>query len=323
MTVELTPAAPPASEPFHLERRLEPLALERRLLERPQPAPSRATIPPGTQIAERYRITSVIGSGATGVVYKAKHVELGTPVALKVIHPEVLQDSSSWRRFTREARALGAIHNKHVVRVHDVGSFGDDRRYVVMEFLRGENLSEHLANHGPLPITRAVDIALEICSALGDAHRHQIIHRDIKPRSVFLARYAACEPTVKLLDFGLALFLDDANQGPASARQPNSTRGTGPPCYPSPEYILNPRRVDGRSDLFSVGRLVLDLLADRPDVPSELVNVAQRCLEGNPDRRPQNAQELSAALEQFSSRRAGARKQNPLDASNSRTRSAR
>jgi serine/threonine protein kinase len=306
MNVDLTPTAPPASEPFRLERKVEPFVLERRLLQHPAPIPNQL-IAPGTQIAERYRISSVIGSGSTGVVYKAKHIELGTPVALKVIRPEVVHDTSLWRRFTREARALGAIHNKHVVRVHDVGSLGGDQHYVVMEFLRGENLSKHLASHGPLSITRAVDIALEVCSALGDAHRHQIIHRDIKPKSVFLARYAACEPTVKLLDFGLALFLDDSNQGPASARQPNSTRASVLPCYPSPEYLVNPRQVDRRSDLFSLGRLLSDLLEGKAEVPAALTRVVQHCLEENPERRPQSAQELSAALEPFSSRRAAVR----------------
>lgn len=262
-----------------------------------------------------------------GVVYKAQHVELGTWVAFKVIRPDIARNSSVWRRFAREARALAALHNKHVVRVHDAGTLASGLRYLVMELLEGIDLRRLLQKEGPLPVERAVDYLIQVCSALGDAHRLHIIHRDVKPENLFLAQFRACEPTIKLLDFGVALFLDDTGQLTIPGR------GVGSPHYLSPEQMQNPSGVDQRSDLWAVGLLMYELLAGRspfqgmnaaqiclkitrgqmPSVaevraglPPRLCAAIQRCLEVDPARRPQSADELIAELEPFSSRHAGA-----------------
>ena len=163
---------------------------------------------------------------------------------------------------------------------------------------------------------------MQVCSALGDAHRLNIIHRDVKPENIFLANVRGSDPTVKLLDFGVALFLEDAGQLTVPGR------GVGSPQYLSPEQMRNPSGVDQRSDLWSVGLLLYELIAGvspfhglnpaqtclmiskgpvprideiHPDVPEALSRVIQHCLELDPTRRPQSADELARALEQFSS----------------------
>jgi len=281
------------------------------------------TLTEGELVAERYAVGAVIGAGGMGIVYKAKHVGLGTPVALKVIRPDIARNGSVWRRFAREARALAALHNKHVVRVHDAGTLPSGLRYLVMELLEGSDLRRLLQAQGALPRRKAVDYAMQVCSALGDAHKLGIIHRDLKPENIFLAQYRACDPTVKLLDFGVALFVDDAGQLTVPGR------GLGSPDYLSPEQLADPSSVDARSDIWGVGLLLFELLTGRspfhglnaaqtclriakgpmprldvacPGLPAELASVIQQCLELDPDHRPQTADSLIAALEPFSSR---------------------
>jgi serine/threonine-protein kinase len=288
----------------------------------------RTTLVTGDIVAERYRVGPVIGAGGMGIVYKAQHIELGTPVAIKVIRPDIAQNSSLWRRFAREARALAALHNKHVVRVHDAGTLSSGLRYLVMELLDGTDLRRWLSERGAMPVPAAVDHVLQVCSALGDAHRLHIIHRDIKPENIFLARFRACEPTVKLLDFGVARFLDDAGQLTVPGR------GVGSPRYLSPEQLQNPGGADQRSDIWGVGLLLYELISGRspfhdmntaqvcltivqgpvpsidalcPELPRALSGAIMRCLELDPARRFQSADELSAALEPFSSRHLVAR----------------
>jgi eukaryotic-like serine/threonine-protein kinase len=276
----------------------------------------------GDLVADRYRVGPVIGAGGMGIVYKATHVELGTSVALKVIRPDIARNSSIWRRFSREARALGALSNKHVVRVNDAGTLASGLRYLVMELLEGIDLRRLLQEHGAPPRARAVDYVIQVCSALGDAHRLNIIHRDVKPENIFIANVRGSEPEVKLLDFGVALFLEDAGQLTVPGR------GVGSPQYLSPEQMQNPSGVDQRSDIWAVGLLLYELLSGLspfhglnpaqtgmliskgpiprldqtcPDLPRPLLTVVQRCLEIEPSRRPQSADELIQALAPFSS----------------------
>jgi serine/threonine protein kinase len=277
----------------------------------------------GDIVADRYRVGPVIGAGGMGIVYKAQHIELGTWVAVKVIRPDIAQNSSLWRRFEREARALAALHNKNVVRVHDAGTLPSGLRYLVMEYLEGTDLRRLLVERGSMPVPEAVDHVLQVCSALGDAHRLHIIHRDIKPENIFLARFRACEPTIKLLDFGVARFLDDKGQLTVPGR------GVGSPRYLSPEQVLNAGSADQCSDIWGVGLLLYELISGRspfeglnaaqiclsicqgsfrsiatlcPELPPALCAAIMHCLEPDPKRRFQSAEEVMAALEPFSSR---------------------
>jgi serine/threonine protein kinase len=283
---------------------------------------------PGARVAEHYEVGPIIGAGRLGIVYKARHVELGQLVALKVIRPDVARDPIAWRRFSKDARALAALHNEHVVRVHDAGTLDSGLRYLVMELLRGCTLRALLES--PVPQQQAVDMVIQVCSALADAHRANIIHRDLKPENIFIARYRAAQPTVKLLDFGMALFLEDAGQSTVTLRSKTM------PDYLSPEQLGDARSVDARSDLWSVGMLLYELCAGRTpfvglntlqtclqiaggtvpriettgaDVAPELAAIIHRCLEVERSRRPQSADELSLALEPLSSRHAVARRE--------------
>jgi serine/threonine protein kinase len=276
-------------------------------------------------VAEHYEVGPIIGAGATGIVYKARHVELGQLVALKVIRPDIARDSSLWRRFSREARALAALHNKHVVRVHDAGTLESGLRYLVMELLVGSSVRAALRKGTTFTQPQIVDYAIQVCSALADAHRANIVHRDIRPENIFLAKYRAAEPTIKLLDFGMALILDDTGQLTATGR----TGAT--PEYLSPEQLRDPRAADARSDLWAVGVLMYELLTGRAplqglnaaqmfarmasgplprieatcfELHPQLAAVVHRCLEIDPARRPRGADELCVALEPFSGRHA-------------------
>jgi serine/threonine protein kinase len=306
------PAAPASASPASTSASTEP--------------PTQLVLAQGEIVAERYTVGPVIGAGGMGIVYKAKHIGLGTPVALKVIRPDIARNGSVWRRFAREARALAALHNRHVVRVHDAGTLPSGLRYLVMELLEGTDLRRVLQRDGAISRGRAVDYAIQVCSALGDAHKLGIVHRDLKPENIFLAKYRACDPIVKLLDFGVALFINDAGQLTVPGR------GIGSPDYLSPEQMQDPHGVDARSDIWGVGLLLFELLVGRsplagmnsahkcltiakgpmpsvaaacPELPPELAAVIQQCLHIDPNLRPQSADALIAALEPFCSRHLG------------------
>jgi serine/threonine-protein kinase len=282
---------------------------------------------PGDRVAEHYEVGPIIGAGALGIVYKARHVELGQAVALEVLRPDLARNGSAWRRFEREARALAALHNKHVLRVHDSGTLDSGLRYMVMELLKGCTLREVLTN-GPVPPPLAAQYALQVCSALSDAHRFNIIHQDVRPENVFLAKYRAAEPVIKLLGFGTAVFLDDERQHTLTRRT------TARPDYLSPEHLKEQSMIDARSDIWSVGMLLYELIAGRtpffglnvaqtclkiasgdisrieyicpeticPDIPPALAAAIHCCLELNPERRFASVDELALALEPFSRR---------------------
>lgn len=284
-------------------------------------------VKPGEVVAGRYRVGDFAGVSPRGTFYRAKHASLGFSVTLQVLGPEVARDSLTWRRFARELRAMGALHNQHVVRVHDAGTLPSGVRFLITEPLDGEDLTSVLAR-GPLPTELAVDYVCQVCSALSDAHAMGIVHRNVRPENVFLARSRAAQPVVKLLDFGVALFLSDARQ----LTMPGC--GYVSPLYLSPEQLRNPNSVDHRSDLWAVGLVAFEALVGRspftgfstaqtlraltegpmpllplscPGIPRGLALAVQQCLERDPARRPGSADELIRMLEPFSSRPGAAR----------------
>ncbi len=205
-------------------------------------------------IAGRYELGEILGSGTFGVVYRARHRELGDEVALKVLHPEHAARVDSRARFEREARAAWTIKHPNAVTVLDFGIDGDDRAYVVMELLEGVPLSTAMEQPEPFTIARALEVVIAVCAALEAAHALDIVHRDVKPSNVFLASRRGREQ-VKLLDFGLAELVT----GTAKLTMEG---WVGTPTYMAPERFTD-EPCDGRSDVYSVGVLLHELLAGR------------------------------------------------------------
>jgi eukaryotic-like serine/threonine-protein kinase len=218
-----------------------------------------ATLPrPGDTLAGKYAIVGVIGEGGMGVVYEATHLRLRRRVAVKVLLPNLLDVSSDMiARFEREARAAAHLRNRHVARVLDVDVTTDGLPYLVMEYLEGHDLDTELTQRGQLPIEEAVGYVLQACAAMAEAHAAGIVHRDLKPSNLFLCP----EPDgrlIKVLDFGISKTADEAD-----ARLTGTQTSMGTPVYMSPEQVRSSRNVDARTDIWSLGVILYELLAGR------------------------------------------------------------
>lgn len=200
----------------------------------------------GEILSNRYRLVREVGSGGMAKVYLAEDINAGAMVAVKVLYAHFGNDPAYLQRFTREAKLAGALHNKHVVRVLDYGS-SRDTYYLVMEYIEGHDLREHLQEHGPLPWAEALRLIDQICLALGEANEYGIVHRDIKPQNVMLTDTGE----LKVLDFGIA----------RARMLPSLTQSgfIGSPYYISPEQALG-EETDIRADIYSTGILLYELL---------------------------------------------------------------
>jgi len=221
----------------------------------PLPDEDEAPLAPGTVIADRYRIDGVVGRGGMGTVYRAEHLALARPVALKVLRTAHGARSDIVQRFQREAVAASHIRHPGIVEVTDFGRTPEGRFYLAMEFIEGETLARRLARIGPLPVHEAVRRVRDIAQALGAAHTRGIYHRDIKPENVLLGP----EETVKVVDFGIARLAE----GPRDARETAAGLIFGTPNYMSPEQAAGQRQ-DGRSDIYALGVLLYELLTGAP-----------------------------------------------------------
>lgn len=213
----------------------------------------------GTVLAGKYKLEGLLGTGGMGAVYEALHLGVQKRFAIKVLRPEAFADEASRSRFTKEAQAAAKIEHPNVVAVFDVGETEDSAPFMVMEILRGRSLFDAL-DGGPFEVTRAVDVACEMLSALDCAHRVGIVHRDVKPANVFLVDEPDGSTSVKVLDFGVAKFTDSTDE--ASLTQSGAIVGT--PLYMAPEQFLAEREVDGRADVWAVGATLFQMLTDRP-----------------------------------------------------------
>jgi len=209
-------------------------------------------------IAGRFRIEGVIGTGGMGTVYRATHLGLERPVAVKIIKQEFAGDRDVADRFLREARTMAKLRHTHAAMIFDAGNLPDGRHFIIMEFVEGVTLSDAIARDGAFAPARAVEIALQICDVLDEAHRLGIIHRDLKPSNIMLN-----ERGVIVLDFGVAKVLASSTEGTASHASTGSGQIVGTPRYMSPEQCLG-QRVGARSDLYSLGVLLYEMLAGRP-----------------------------------------------------------
>lgn len=205
------------------------------------------------QIIDGHRIDAVLGRGGMGVVYQAEDLALGRPVALKFISPNLAQNRTFLRRFRREARALAQIHHPNIVLIYGLRET-DAGFYIAMEYVDGATLADQMQQRGALPWTEVVPLMKQMLEAFAYAHGRGIIHRDIKPRNIMLTR----EGQVKVADFGLAKVLHDTDPD----GETTLTQGVaGTLYYMSPEQIRGLKHVDHRSDLFSLGLTLYELLA--------------------------------------------------------------
>ena len=209
-------------------------------------------------IAGRFRIERQIGTGGMGAVYLATHLDLERPVAVKIIRPEFATDADVSDRFLREARTMAKLRHPNAAMIFDAGNLPDGRHYIVMEFVEGETLSQALARQGRFSFTDAIDIATQICDVLEEAHRLGIIHRDLKPSNILLGKRGVC-----VLDFGVAKVLASSAESTATHASTGSGQLIGTPRYMSPEQCLG-QRVGARSDLYSLGVLLYEMIAGRP-----------------------------------------------------------
>ncbi|HMD32268.1 MAG TPA: protein kinase, partial [Candidatus Acidoferrales bacterium] len=288
------------------------------------------TLAAGTKLGP-YEVVAPVGAGGMGEVYRARDTRLGRDVAVKVLPAAIASDPDRLRRFEQEARAIGALNHPNILAVYDIGAH-DGAPYLVTELLEGETL-RGLLGGGPLSARRATEIALQIASGLFAAHEKGIIHRDLKPDNLFITR----DGRVKILDFGLAKLAAAPGAGGdeaatlatmashgAAKTSPGAVLGTA--GYMSPEQVRG-LPVDHRSDIFSFGSLLYEMLAgarpfrgessvetmnailkeDPPDlaagdkkIPPAMDRIVRRCLEKSPERRFQSASDLAFAIETLS-----------------------
>jgi serine/threonine-protein kinase len=279
----------------------------------------------GDVLADKYVVERVLGAGGMGVVVAARHQTLGQKVALKFLLPKALESSGARDRFLREARAAAGIKSEHVARVLDVGTLETGAPFIVMEHLDGCDLRELLERDGPLAPELAVDYVLQASEALAEAHSLGIVHRDLKPANLFLARRAEGSPFVKVLDFGISKALTaESVSGDAALTRTDAVLGS--PAYMAPEQIRSAKSVDTRTDIWALGVILYELLADAPPfdadnlatlsaqicidppvpiqkrrsgIPSDLASVIDRCLAKEPSDRYRDLGELARALEPF------------------------
>jgi eukaryotic-like serine/threonine-protein kinase len=209
----------------------------------------------GSLIGGRYLIVDRIGHGTSGTVYRAEHTTLHRQVALKLLHPELSGDELAIERFRRAATSVAEIDNDHIVTIHDFGRSDGGRLYLAMELLEGETLAALLAREKRLPVARAVDILVQLGEALMEAHAVGYVHRDLRPRNLFLASRRGRANFVKILDFGLAKLVE--REGAAASSSLGMTFGD--PHYMSPEQARGDP-VDRRADIYSMGCMAYEMV---------------------------------------------------------------
>ena len=215
----------------------------------------------GREVAGQFRIIEKIGSGGMGSVYKAEQPEMRRFVAIKILHSRYLSRKDLVTRFKREARAMSHLSHPNTARVFLYGQLDDGACYFVMEYLEGRNLAQTVRREGPMEPTRAINIMIQACGALEEAHRGGIVHRDLKPENIFLTSQGGIDDFPKLLDFGLAK-VSERQMRPGSLILTQEGMVFGTPEFMSPEQARG-EKLDGRSDIYSLGVILYELLTGK------------------------------------------------------------
>jgi len=282
----------------------------------------------GDRVAGKYRIERVLGTGSMGVIVAARHEQLDQLVAIKFVRDDALVSIPAIERFIRGARAAVRLKSEHVARVFDAGTLESGAPYMVMELLEGNDLGHVLTQVGPMEMGSAVNLILQACEAVAEAHGLGIVHRDLKPENLFLAR-TGNRLTLKVLDFGVSK--SEALVSAARGVLTQARSMVGSPLYMAPEQMRCSHDVDARVDVWALGVVLFELLTRRwpfeaetmpelclrvttepplslaklrPDLPAALVHVVGACLEKDPAKRYANARDLALALTPFAPERA-------------------
>jgi len=276
-----------------------------------------APVRPRQVLAGKFQVEKVVGVGGMGMVVAAHHLALRQRVALKLMLPELAAKAGFAARCVREARAAARVRSEHLTRVLNVSTLEDGSPYIVMEFLEGIDLHTLLRRNGPITAGAAAAVVLQACDAIAEAHSVGIVHRDLKPANLFITSRRGGAPLVKVLDLGICKLDDDD----VELRTTSTTTTIGTPAYMAPEQMRLARSADARSDIWSLGVILYELVSgqvpfrahtyaelclratldpvpplDPGAAPAEFAAVVARCLEKGPDRRFQTVDELTAAL---------------------------
>lgn len=271
-------------------------------------------VAPGDVLGEKFRVEHVLGQGGMGRVVAAMHLQLKERVALKFLLPSGARRPDHRARFLREAQATAKIRNEHVARVIDVGTLEGDLPYIVMEYLEGQDLQAILLERRRLPVAESVDLILQAMEGVAAAHVQGIIHRDLKPSNLFVTLTRNGERVLKVLDFGISKMIS-AGDSLEESNLTNTRAVIGSPMYMSPEQIRSASSVDTRTDVWSLGLILYEMLTGKfvwkaensaglcaviaaddpipmrnhfPDLPSELDALVMRALAKPLDQRIQN-----------------------------------
>lgn len=274
----------------------------------------------GQTLAGKYRIEEKISQGGMATVYKGVHVLMEKVVAIKVLHPALAADEKIVERFSREAKAASRISNPHALNVTDFGQSADGIVFLVMEYLEGRTLKRVVNDEWPMALPRVANIVRQISEALEAAHAQGVVHRDLKSDNIMLQTSLDGSEWAKVLDFGIAKIQEPLSQDP-SLTAPNLIIGT--PQYMSPEQCSQASHLDARSDIYSLGVIVFEMLIghvpfpgesptaimlqhiqdpppsvldERKDLSVEVAKVVEKALAKKPGERFQSAAELSQAF---------------------------
>jgi eukaryotic-like serine/threonine-protein kinase len=268
---------------------------------------------PGAVLAERYQIVKLLGEGGMGAVYRAHDRELDRVVALKVIRPELARNAQVLQRFKQELILARQITHRNIIRIFDLGQ-AEGTRFITMEFIEGEDLSQILAHRGKLPAPEAAGIIAQVARGLEAAHSEGVVHRDLKPQNIMID----AQGKASVMDFGIARSMDASNMTRTGALM-------GTPTYMSPEQAQG-QKVDARSDLYMLGIIFYELLTGNPpfeakhpmatlvrrlkekpkppievepSIPKALNEMVLKMLGTKPEERYQSATELLADLDAY------------------------